>query len=55
MSKSTTPTSEIPEEDRLDELYELRAELQRIADSDARYSTYAENALDSLREAGYDV
>lgn len=57
MSKSelTGTSPSIENEDRLDELYELREELKQIADSDARYSTYAENALATLREAGYDV
>jgi len=57
MSKSEFP-SDAPstsEDDRLDELYELREELQTIAGTDARYAEYAENALASLREAGYDV
>ncbi len=49
---SPTPNSD---DDRLDELYELREELQEIAGSDAKYAKYAENALESLREAGYDV
>lgn len=42
-------------DDRLDALYEVHEELQLIADSDARYASYAQNALESLREAGYDV
>jgi len=58
MSKSELPHSpnDTPDDqNRLDELYELRDELQTIAGSDAKYATYAENALDTLREAGYDV
>jgi len=56
MSESTTPgTTDVPEEDRLDELYDLEEELKLIAGSDAQYATYAENAIDRLQEAGYDV
>jgi hypothetical protein len=54
-SEATTTVPNIDDEDRLDQLYELEDELKQIADSDTRYSTYAENALESLREAGYDV
>jgi len=57
MSKTERPNNAPSpnDEDRLDELYDLREELQQIAGSDARYAKYAENALASLREAGYDV
>ncbi|MEA5387154.1 hypothetical protein VB779_08835 [Haloarculaceae archaeon H-GB11] len=42
-------------EDRLDDLYEVVDELKLIAESDAGYAEYAENFLESLQEAGYDV
>lgn len=42
-------------EEALDRLYELREELQTIADSDAEYAKYAREGLRKLREAGYDV
>ena len=54
MTKSRTDATQKREEN-LDELYELREELREIADSDARYSEYAANFLESLRAAGYDV
>lgn len=41
--------------DRLDKLYELREELQIVADADVEYSKYAKEGLRTLREAGYDV
>jgi len=43
------------QEEKLDQLYERREELQTIAESDCRYAAYAQNFLDSLREAGYDL
>ncbi|GGK74251.1 hypothetical protein [Haloarcula sebkhae] len=56
MSKSAeTDLPDQPDDDRLESLYSVREELQTIADSDVPYAEYAENWLDSLREAGYDV
>jgi len=56
MSTTRTPDDiEAKAEENLDRLYELRDELKLIADSDCRYATYAENFLESLEEAGYDV
>jgi len=49
------PDHEEKRHENLDRLYELREELQTIADSDAEYAEYAENFLNSLRGAGYDV
>ena len=42
-------------EERLDRLYGLREQLQTIADDGGPYSKYAEEALRTLREEGYDV
>jgi hypothetical protein len=41
--------------ERLRPLYEVREELKLVANSDAEYAKYAQNFLESLREAGYDV
>jgi hypothetical protein len=40
---------------RLETLYELREEFKIVAESDVEYAKYAENALEVLREEGYDV
>ena len=56
MSATTPPSDpEDRQEENLDKLYELREQFEIIADSDAEYATYAQNALDRLEEAGYDV
>ena len=58
MSTDTNDNSDDPmdrQQEKLDRLYECRDELKTIAESDARYAKYAQNFLDSLREAGYDV
>lgn len=52
---SATAKFDSHDEDRLEKLYELRDELQTIADSDAEWARYAQEGLDQLREAGYDV
>lgn len=49
MSATTNPADD-PLDDRLDQLYELHEHFQTIANSDAEYATYAENALETLRE-----
>lgn len=49
----TTPQDK--REQTLEQLYEVREELALIAASDGPYAKYAENWLESLREAGYDV
>jgi hypothetical protein len=54
-AQTDSPLPTTKREDRLDELYELREELQLVAQSDARYAKWAQNGLDQLREAGYDV
>lgn len=41
--------------DRLDTLYDLREELQTVAEADIEYSKYAKEGLRTLRENGYDV
>lgn len=43
------------EEEELDQWYELREELEIVAEADVRWSKYARNILQDLREAGYDV
>lgn len=48
-------TMEDRRKENLETLYELREELKLIADSEGPYAKYAENWLESLREAGYDV
>jgi len=55
MSTLEVPDHEQKREENLDRLYELRKDLHIIADSDARYSEYAQNALETLQEEGYDV
>jgi len=55
MSQAQSKSPDEKRAEKLDELYDLREELEQIADSDARYSEYAQNFLESLREAGYDV
>lgn len=55
MSALDIPDHEKRREENLDRLYELREELQIIAESDAEYAKYAQNGLETLREAGYDV
>ena len=55
MSTTQNPDPTDRREEGLDKLYELREELKTIADSEAEYARFAENALDTLREAGYDV
>ena len=55
---STIATTDEPQskrEDALEQLYEIRDDLKTVANSDAEYATYAQNALDELEEAGYDV
>lgn len=42
-------------QENLETLHELREELQTIAESDADWAEYAENALSTLRQEGYDV
>jgi len=49
----TTPQTK--REEALNQLYELRDDLAIVAESDCDYATYAETALDELREAEYDV
>ena len=46
------PDHEQRRQENLERLYDLREELQTVADSDADYAEYAENFLESLREAG---
>ena len=55
MSHAKTPDVEDKRQDRLDTLYELREEFQTVAGTDLPYATYCETALETLREAGYDV
>lgn len=55
MSQAADTSTDPTNEERLDELAELVDDLKLIADSDARYAKYAENGLEKLREAGYDV
>jgi hypothetical protein len=52
MSHQRSPPSQ---KERLRPLYEISEELQLVANSDADYAKYAQNFLESLREAGYDV
>lgn len=57
---SDADTIDIPEHEQkrqevLDQIYDLREELKIIADADVEYAKYAQNALDTLREEGYDV
>lgn len=55
-ASNETPTDgDVPTDDRLETLYELREELRLVADSDCAYAEYAQNGLDALQEAGYDV
>lgn len=49
------PDYEQQRADNLDQLYELRDELQTIAEADIEYARYAQNALDRLEAEGYDV
>jgi hypothetical protein len=42
-------------EETLDRLYELREDLETAAASDTEYAKYAQNGLETLDEAGYDV
>jgi hypothetical protein len=49
------PDYERKREDALDRLYELREQFKIIANSDAEYAKYAENALQRLQEEGYDI
>lgn len=49
------PDHEQKREENLERLYELREELQTVADADIEYAKYAENALETLRAEGYDV
>ncbi len=55
MSTLDVPDHERKREENLDRLYELREEMQIIAESDGPYAKYAENGLKRLREEGYDV
>lgn len=55
MSSTAMPTVEERTEARLDQLYEMRDDLETIANSDAEYADYARAALQRLRQAGYDV
>jgi hypothetical protein len=41
--------------ENLDRLYDLREELETVANSDADYAAYAESFLETLRAEGYDV
>jgi hypothetical protein len=49
------PDHEQKRKETLDRLYELREELETVAASDAGYAKYAQNGLETLHEAGYDV
>lgn len=56
----STPDIDIPEyeqkrEENLETLYGLREEFKIIAEADVEWSKYAEEALRTLREEGYDV
>ena len=57
MSQAGSAEADIPdaEEAALEELYDLREELKLVAEADVAYAKYAENGLERLREAGYDV
>ncbi|WP_154550857.1 hypothetical protein [Halorhabdus sp. CBA1104] len=57
MSQAGSTEADIPdaEEAALEELYDLREELKLVAEADVAYAKYAENGLERLREAGYDV
>lgn len=55
MSAVETPDPEKKRDEKLEKLYERREDLQLIAESDCLYAKYAQNFLESLREAGYDV
>jgi len=46
------PDHEQRRQENLDRLYDLREELETVADSDADYAAYAESFLETLREAG---
>lgn len=54
MSQATETATDRTKE-RLQPLYEVHEELQLIAESDVPYARDAQNFLESLREAGYDV
>lgn len=43
------------EEEALEALYEIEEELKMVAEADIPYSEHAQNGLDALEEAGYDV
>jgi len=55
MSALETADHEQKRQENLERLYDLHEELQTIANSDAQYSEYAQNALETLQEEGYDV
>ncbi|WP_436933728.1 hypothetical protein [Halovenus marina] len=55
MSTLELPDHEQKREANLDRLYELREELKIVAESDIDYAQYAQNALETLRQEGYDV
>jgi hypothetical protein len=58
MSQSKPPEDNEPASKRdeaLETLYGLREELQTVAETDCPYARYAQNALDELRQEGYDV
>jgi hypothetical protein len=49
------PDYEQKRKETLDRLYALREDLITAAISDTDYAKYAQNGLESLDEAGYDV
>lgn len=53
--RADIPEYEQKRKENLDRIYDLREELQIVADADIEYAKYAQNALDTLREEGYDV
>lgn len=55
MSQIDIPEHEQKRQESLERLYDLRDELETVANSDTKYAQYAQNGLERLQEAGYDV